>query len=425
MSAITSPLIQIIEDDKEFGSYLVELLEDEGYRNLQWIVNGLEGASAVLKEIPQLVILDLNLPGLRGEEICRLVRSSRLHQNTRILVCSDMPQAKQRELEMLRIGADRYVAKPFSEESFLADVERLLDIPPFAGKQDTPGSIPYLEQTRALEGVEPSTNDKPFDGALVTSKFEGFQLLNVIGGGAMGTVYRAFQERLDRMVALKVFLRDERHGEEELYRFKKEARLMANLEHQNIITVYDFGQTGYTYYIAMEYMAKGSVYDYLLQEEITLRFVGQFIEEVFSALQYLHDRGILHRDIKPGNILISRQGTLKLGDFGISSHFDMQDQTQETSGEFILGTRPYMAPELLDGEKPTPFTDQFALGRTLLRLFEGDQILRTITPLSVLRPDLPLSLSTALSRCLSPVPEERYSSVAEAKSALLRSIGKE
>lgn len=421
MSIPKTPMIHIIEDDKEFGSYLVELLEDEGFEDIVWNTNGLEGASAVLKEIPQIVILDLNLPSLRGEEICRLIRSSRLHENTRILVCSDMPEAKQRELEMLRIGADRYVAKPFNEDSFLIDVQRLLSIPLGAEKGRPVRSIPYLESTRALE---PSTDQQEQTGkaAKVMTKFQGFQLLNVIGGGAMGTVYKAFQERLDRMVALKVFLRDERNGEEELFRFKNEARLMANLEHPNIVTVYDFGQTGYTYYIAMELMAKGSVYDYLFAEKITLDFIRKFVNEVFSALSYLHEQGILHRDIKPGNILISQKGTLKLGDFGISSHFTTAEANQEETSEFVLGTRPYMAPELLDGSKATPLTDQYALGRTLLRLFEGDHLNKVIVPLSVLRPDLPLSFSTAISRCLSPRPEHRYPTIEDARLALLSSI---
>ncbi len=416
-------LIQIIEDDQEFGSYLVELLEDEGYQNLLWVTNGVEGASLVLREIPELVILDLNLPGLRGEEICRLIRSSRLHQNTKILVCSDMPEAKQRELEMLRIGADRYVAKPFHENSFLNDVQRLICIPAVT-KSSPVNTIPHLESTRSIESSdspEPNTSK----AALVTTRFEGFRLLNVIGGGAMGTVYKAFQERLDRMVALKVYLKNESNGEEELFRFKKEARLMANLEHPNIVTVYDFGQTGYTYYIAMELMAKGSVYERLFHEPVTLGFIRQFVTEVFGALEYLHKQGVLHRDIKPGNILISRQGMLKLGDFGISSHYSNFDFGAEATGQFVLGTRPYMAPELLDGLKASPMTDQFALGRTLLRLFEGEQMNKQIIPLTVIRPELPLALSTGIARMLSKSPDDRYATISDAKNALLFALSED
>jgi CheY-like chemotaxis protein len=425
MSIMADPLIHIVEDDKEFGSYLMELLEDEGYKRFQWMMNGIEAVNAILKEIPQLVILDLNLPGLRGEEICRLIRSSRLHQNTRILICSEMPQAKQRELELLRIGADRYVAKPFQEELFIQDVKRLLAIPPNATPLEPPDAAHYLEETRALDDVdsEPKRGAKS-NAALVTSRFEGYQLLNVIGGGAMGTVYRAFQERLDRMVALKVFLKNENHGEEELLRFKREARLMANLNHPNIITVYDFGQTGYTYYISMELMARGSVYDRLFQGEMTLEFAIQFIREVFPALHHLHEQNILHRDMKPGNVLVSKTGTLKLGDFGISSHFN-QKETGESSSDYILGTKPYMAPELLQGEKATPLTDLYALGRTLLRLFEGEQAMRTITPLSLIRPDLPNSFSLAIARCMTPDPRQRYQSVESARVALLKALGED
>ncbi len=420
-------IVYIIEDDPEFGAYLQELLEDTGVREVCLFRDGLVGLNASLSDTPDLLVLDLNLPSLRGEEICRLLRSSPHHQSIRILVCSDMPEAQRHELELLKIGADLYFEKPFVEQAFIDDVIRLLTAPNRGTEHLSFGERDSGVFLSSVMGEDLPADDRTPSAAFVRRQyailkgttFSGYEILEVLGGGAVGTVYKAHHRTLDRMVALKVFLRSDQDSPEQIRRFQREARIMAHLNHPNIVQVYDTGQTGYTYYIGMELMEQGSLLDVLQKRQLTWDLTREIIDQAAQALIYLHQAGIIHRDLKPGNILCTRNSVFKVGDFGISRARLPLEKSEFTRHETVMGTKTYMAPEMMMGKQADALTDQYAFGRTILRLFEGPEPNVPPVPLNKLRPDCPPKLSDALNRFMHVDPEKRYASMEEAREAAL------
>jgi len=445
---IAGPSVYIVEDDPDFGAYLAELVEDSRLGRVGLFQDGLSGLNACLRDTPNVVVLDLNLPLLRGEEICRLLRSSNAHRTIRIMIVSDMPEAQRRELELLQIGADVYFEKPFVEQAFLDDVTRLLglsvtmrregaprteptgvedDTPPMQRADGPPNSRTFLSPV-PTERVAPKPPAEPKPPAPEettegdTTLFSGYQILDVIGGGAMGTVYRARQLKLGRLVALKVFLRDFNDDEDAVERFQREAVIMAQFNHPNIVQVYDTGNTGFTHYIAMELMEGGSLLDVVERNGPGMELLRRAVTDCGEALMYLHGEGVVHRDVKPANILCNRVGIFKIGDFGISRARLSIDRQEFTQHDVLMGTRSYMAPELLMGAKADARSDQFAFGRALVRLYEGEYPNTPLIPLKELDPSLPDGLCKAIHRCLAMDPSARYPSMKEARDAILAAI---
>jgi len=400
--------IFIIEDDPDFGFYIEQLIRDSELGRPRLIEDGLKGIQATMEDPPDLIVLDLDLPTLRGEEICRMLRSSTEHRSIPILVCSEMPQAQRKEMEMLRIGANAYVEKPFVEEGFIGNIKTLLDELAAREAMTSGGSASGAggpgAATAAQEGDE----------------FEGFRIEHMIGAGGMGTVYKAKQISLDREIALKVLLRSNNDSPETVERFVREALIMAKLSHPNIITIFDAGNTGYTFYIAMEYIPRGSLMDQMGRGPLGWKHMTDIISQTFDAIIYLHDNQVIHRDIKPGNILVSEHGVVKLVDFGISrmhSTVDLRDQL--TAQNVVLGTAFYMAPEMHMGLPANEGTDQFALGRTMLQMLNPEQGGTRVADLSELRPDLPAQLCEAVGRCMHLDMSKRYPSMREARDAVV------
>jgi YD repeat-containing protein len=264
---------------------------------------------------------------------------------------------------------------------------------------------------------------------------EGFDLLEEIGHGGMGVVYKARQRSLGRLVALKMIRPGADAEALELARFRKEAQTMAALQHPNIVQVHDIGSSGNRPFIAMELLPGRSLaQDLAGKPRSDYRKVASLVEVLARTMHAAHEQGIVHRDLKPGNVLFSADGTPKISDFGLAKR-QQGDPNLTTSGA-IVGTPSYMAPEQASGvtKKIGPAADVYALGAILYEMLTGgppftaettwDILLQVMTtdpvPPRQIQPRVPRDLETICLKCLHKEPRRRYASAAELADDLER-----
>lgn len=258
------------------------------------------------------------------------------------------------------------------------------------------------------------------------AKIGPYEILGAIGAGGMGEVFRAYDTRLGREVALKVLPQEFSTSRERLSRFEQEARSASALNHPNIIVVYDIGSTDSIPYICMELVAGKSLRSLLNEGPLQLKKVISFASQLADGLATAHSAGIVHRDLKPENLMISKDGYLKILDFGLAK-LVMSDQSKssnlptETDVGIVLGTVGYMSPEQASGRAVDFRSDQFSFGTILYEMISGKRAFQRATSAETLtaiireepepiRSQIPTPLRWILERCLAKDPEERYAS---------------
>ena len=204
-----------------------------------------------------------------------------------------------------------------------------------------------------------------------------YEVIRLLGAGGMGEVYLVKDERLEREVALKVLPTGTLADESARKRFRREALALSKLNHPNIETVYDFDTEDGTDFLVMEYVAGQTLEEKLADGALPEKEVVTLGGQVASALEEAHEQGVVHRDLKPGNIIVTSKGQTKLLDFGLARLLEpvaegSQVQTISQSGSTV-GTMPYMAPEQLRAEKVDARTDIFALGAVLYEMATGQR----------------------------------------------------
>ena len=251
-----------------------------------------------------------------------------------------------------------------------------------------------------------------------------YRILDEIGSGGMAVVYKGVQESLGRTVAIKALRSSVRLEDDAVARFEREASSLASFQHENIITVYDFFPQGGTLFIVMEFVDGIDLYDLREQcERLPSDIAGIISLQVARALDYAHFRGLIHRDVKPANIIVSRLGTVKLMDFGIAQ-VEESDLTRAGVG---LGTPAYMSPEQIVGKRLDQRSDIFSLGIVMYQMitgqkpFEEDDQRSTMEKIRSFHPPSPRSLNPAapreleqiILRCMEKNPDDRYGSTQE------------
>lgn len=268
------------------------------------------------------------------------------------------------------------------------------------------------------------------------SRIGRFEISGVLGSGAMGTVFLAHDPQIDRPVAVKTLRSEPEAGplaREIETRFLKEARLAGRLQHPNIVTIYEAGEDRGTFYIAMEYVDGEPLTRLLSREEpLSVPERIEIVRQVALALQHAHERGVLHRDVKPGNILRTRDGRVKVADFGIGKLLSGAGDMTRTGQ--MIGSPAYMSPEQIRGEKLDGRSDFFSLGVVLYELltgkrpFPGDSITTLVYQIlhteprdpRTIRSELPPSTRDVFSRLLAKSPDNRPASAAEFTRELSR-----
>ncbi|MBE2221374.1 MAG: serine/threonine protein kinase [Anaerolineae bacterium] len=268
-------------------------------------------------------------------------------------------------------------------------------------------------------------------------KIGHYEIKDILGEGGMATVYHAFDPRFEREVALKMLHAHILKDEDSLARFRSEGKFVAKLDHPHIVPVYDIGEEDGKPYLVMRYMAGGSLRNWIKRGALSLAQATKVLEQISGALDEAHEHGIIHRDIKPGNIMLDQRGDIFLSDFGIVK--DLYAPTQFTMSGAVIGTAAYMSAEQCAGKEVNSRSDIYALGVVLYEMltgklpFEEDSffallqahIINPIPYLSETRADLPTACQLIIEKALAKNPEERYATAVEMyqdlKTALINS----
>jgi predicted Ser/Thr protein kinase len=279
---------------------------------------------------------------------------------------------------------------------------------------------PGMAATTPPSGSQPPATGEWSD---LAARFPQLEILELLGRGGMGTVYKARQRNLDRFIALKVIPPDAAADPAFAERFAREARAMARLNHPNIVTVYDFSHENDFYWLMMEYVDGVNLRHALRAGHLQPREALAIVPQVCDALQYAHDQGVVHRDIKPENVLLDRTGRVKIADFGLAKLLGKgPDDFTLTRTQQVMGTPRYMAPEQI--ERPTTVdhrADIYSLGVVLYEMLTGELPLGRFDPPSH-KVQVDVRIDQVVLRALEKAPERRYQRASEIKTDLASSV---
>ena len=309
----------------------------------------------------------------------------------------------------------------------------------FVGERDTSSTqSPTIHDTSAGSLGNLADGSEPHDGidkkSRILKRLASYEILNEIGRGGMGVVYKAHDPRLKRVVALKVILAGGHAGEVELARFQTEAESVARLKHQNFVHIYEVGSDEGLPFLALEYCAGGSLEDRVAESPLAPRESAELVMKLADAMDHAHQAGVIHRDLKPGNVLFDENGEPKITDFGLAKKVGEDDSHTRTVS--VMGSIGYMSPEQASGHtrEATPSVDIYALGAMLYRLlagrtpFEGASTVESLqlvingvpVPIRRLRPSCPRDLETICLKCLEKSPSSRYETAGDLADDLRR-----
>jgi serine/threonine-protein kinase len=299
---------------------------------------------------------------------------------------------------------------------------------------DQPGSVRPENGSLSLSSILSPRQKTHSQGDSLPTHVANYEILGILGRGAMGVVYRARQAGLNRLVALKMVLSGDHASQTQRERFHKEAEAIAQLQHPNIVQIHEIGEHQGCPFFSMELVEGKSLVQEIDGTPKPPTDAARMVRILAIAMQVAHEKGVIHRDLKPGNILLTLDGAPKITDFGLAKKLE-EDSTATQTGT-ILGTPSYMAPEQADGriEAIGPRSDVYSLGTILYELLTGrvpfkassvldtlEQV-RTQEPIPPIQfsPSVPRDLETICLKCLSKSPDRRYQSAGELADDLTR-----
>ena len=386
--------VLIADDDPVWRKVLEQNIRRWGYE-VATAENGQEAWDLLRKrDAARVAILDWQMPELDGVEICRRIRRS-LDLPFIFTIILTGRDTREDMVIGLESGADDYLVKP-------------VDMAILRSRLTAAGRI--------VKAVPPPR------------QIPGYQLLGRLGAGAMATVYKAQQLSLNRIVAVKVLPKKFSQMPKFVERFYAEGRAAAKLNHPNIVAALDVGRHAETHYFIMEYVEGHTVYEHLVKEgpysEADALAIGI---QIAQALDHAHQAGLMHRDVKPKNILITDHGVAKLADMGLARAVSDREAAEAEAGK-ALGTPYYISPEQIRGDMDVDHrADIYSLGATLYHMvagkapFEGADIKAVmrkhlqepLVPPDHVRPELSVGISEVIELCMAKAPGERYASAAD------------
>jgi serine/threonine protein kinase len=399
--------VLVVDDEPHVRTTICEVLLDEKY-----LVTESENAVDAMRILSQqqfdVVLMDIKMPGESGMDALRKIRER--CPDTGIIMISGHGSIDS-AVESIKLGAHDFLQKPFSMQRLRDAVRNLACRPDQAGQEQAPGA---------------------------GGRFGAYELRREIAAGATACVYEAVQAALNRNVALKILHKHLAGDQTFLARFEQEAKIAAALSHPNIVSVYEYGTVRDRHYIAMEYVEGFSLEHMVLKlKTVPSGAAASVAVKVCDALEYAHGNNVLHRDVKPGNILVSSAGEVKVTDFGFSRLLDSAS-IRLTLHNRVVGTPLYMSPEQIEGGDVSYSTDVFSLGIVLYFLvtgvppFSGDSVMgvmKKILECDFKRPrkvnrNVMKPLEEVILKCLQRDPRARFGDMAEVRDALSEFLSK-
>jgi serine/threonine-protein kinase len=331
-----------------------------------------------------------------------------------------------------------------SRERFLADHPELASLLDCLDALERLALPNVTDNHATILDPQPSTPPEPVPSVTTSVVEPGrcfgqYELIEEIGRGGMGVVFKARQRGLNRVVALKMILASHLATPEHVARFQREARAAAKVVHSNVVAVFDVGEVEGQQFFAMEHVAGPTLADQLKKGLPTFDDAARLVAKLARAVAFVHSRDIIHRDLKPANVLIAEDGTPKIADFGLARALDDADGSTRTG--MVLGTPAYMAPEQAAGmlRQIGPVSDVYSLGAILYECLSGrppfrsEAALHTILqvlenepePPHRLRKEIPRDLELICLKCLEKDPKKRYQSAAALADDLERYLARE
>ena len=282
------------------------------------------------------------------------------------------------------------------------------------------------QEEEPLPPPPPKPTRKEFGrlGKAFTGKFGAYEILDELGRGGMGVVYKARQPRLNRFVALKILLAGPLASRTQTERFRREAEITARLRHPGIVQIHDVGKVGEHDYFTMDYVEGTPLNLLIKRRQVPIRRAVEIARDVAEALHHAHERGAIHRDVKPANLIVNTAGAPVLTDFGLARDMDEDEAHRLTNSGSVVGTPYYMAPEQARGERDriSGWTDVYALGVVLYECLTYRVPFRAKThleltkkilgeppqPPSQIEPAIELELEAVVLKAMAKLPEERY-----------------
>lgn len=446
--------ILIVEDDEDLRDKVQAWLQIEHGHEIDVAGDGIQALEVLLSREFDVVVLDWDLPGAPGIEVLKDFRAQGGTTPVLMLTGRDAMDAKEMGFEA---GADDYLTKPFHLKELTMRIKSLARRASIAEttKQKVEAElreVRFKSCPICAEKYPPETQLCKHDGAALSEGIEDgrahavfsdrYTIESVLGIGGMSTVYRAKQKLLDRTVAIKLLDRELAKKPDSVKRFLQEARTISQFDHENLISVHDFGiSPDGQPFIVMDYI-EGRTLEQVINQEGPLE-IGRSLYLFLAAatgIAFAHDAGIIHRDIKPGNLMITsdKSGTeyVKLLDFGLAKLKQSPEGYVEklTQGDLIIGTVDYMSPEHCQGLELDARTDVYSFGCVMYETVSGiepfgsDNLLQTIQnqinkqpkPFNQIHPGLkvPDSMQHVIFKALEKDRTKRYQSMDELKDDL-------
>ena len=387
--------VLVVDDEQDIRSYLQTILQEEGL-TVRCVPNANEALSVIQQDKPQLIVLDLMMPEMPGDELCKIIKSDPALKDIVVFILTSKGDLETK-LACFSSGAEEYLVKPIDARELTARVGRFirlideLKMPTALATSSPDLTSSKAEEHPNMDGHTSATKrdlDVP-SLALSDYSFLNFQssygvyrVESLVGKGGMGQVFKAKDEQLDRYVAVKVLASKLSSSPEFVERFRREAKVLASINHPGIASIYSFSEQKGEHYFAMQWCSGGSLGDMIRKKGRIEPMSGvDIIFQCAQALNAASKKGIVHRDIKPSNLMFDENQLIKIVDFGLA--YAEQISSNLTQGGEFLGTPSYMAPEQAKSPSVDQRADIYALGITFYHMLYGRLPFQATSPIEM------------------------------------------